>query len=526
VKSILDCVPEDYTLRDGQKAVLLDFERSYRDGCRSFLIDAPVGVGKSLIAKTIQSYLGQAYVLTPRISLQLQYTHSFETARKIIGKKHIPCSWKDRELNDYVTPIIRKGKFFKIEERASCAGAICTKKPAAKRKKILEQCQDYGPCPYQTLIETASESDMVVANVHSFLAQTKWRPELFSNRNVICCDEGPVLAGIVRDVLKSTFTIRRMVAPKEIEHLKTVSHWASWLNRMEQVSTFKEEDARDAYLAKIEAFEEIGESVFGSPVIVQPEFDPDNDLFRVSFLPYNVGGALRSLVYQFADTVVMLSGTWYGKQLSCSELGLDPTLTRFISIPSDFPAANRPIYLSNEIDTSHKNWENNINRLAEKINEVADKHKGMKGLVHTTSYSKAWQLAEKMGNGRVITHLGEDFRAKMEEFIASSDGILITPVCWEGADLSDDKCRFNIVTSLPFPAAGDPFWKRVLENGRWDWYNTYAMRQLGQAMGRGVRHNKDWANNYIFDSRALKFLQKMKNVLPDWFKDSIIVDTN
>jgi Rad3-related DNA helicase len=145
-------------------------------------------------------------------------------------------------------------------------------------------------------------------------------------------------------------------------------------------------------------------------------------------------------------------------------------------------------------------------------------------LVHASSYTKAFQIAEKLNNPRVITHTSEDFREKMEQFLKIPDAVLISPSCYEGVDLHDDKCRFNVLTSLPYPSAGDPYFKRVLENGRWDLYNVTCMRQIGQALGRGVRHKEDWCKNYLLDSRFTPFLRKMAKVLPGWLKESFVLN--
>ncbi len=475
------------------------------------------------MCKIISDYLGDSYVLTPRIALQRQYADTFKDARKLIGRKWLPCSWKDSELNAYVTPIIEQGKFFKIEERASCSGAICTKKPAAKRKKVLEECAKYGPCPYQTLIDTASLAPMIVANYHSFVAQTKFRPEQFGHRKLLCIDEGHTLAGALRGMLTVGFTICRMVAPKEVEHLKTLQHWVHWLGRSEQLATFDTEEARDAYNARIEQFEQTGEGVYGSPVIAITNHDPEKEQFKVSFVPYNVGGAAQKLVYQFADVVIALSGTWHGKQISCQEIGLDPSLTHYIEVPSDFPAENRPVYCHQGIDLSHKNWETNLPALCNKIQTIMQKHKGVRGLVHASSYNKAWQIAKELKSRRVIVHTAEDFQDKFQEFLDTPDAVLISPSCYEGISLDDDKCRFNILTTLPYPSAAEGYFQRLLANGGWNLYNTICMRQIGQALGRGVRHNQDYCENHLIDERFMPFLKKMVKVLPGWFKEALKV---
>lgn len=521
--SILDFTPAGYELREGQKKVLLAFERAYLNGTRYFMIDAPVGSGKSLIVRVMQAYLQVAYVLTPRLGLQAQYTLEFTNSRKLIGRRHYPCSYQDSELNNYVIPIIKNGKTFRVEDQASCSGAICTKKPAAKRQRVMEECLTYGPCPYTTAIDVASQSDMVVCNYHSFIAQTRFRPDQFGHRKLLAIDESHTLASVLRDVLTVSFIIDRMVAPKEVEHLKTLAHWVAWLQRSEQLSTFHDADSREAHLARVEQLEQTGEGVYGTPVITKLIHDSEKESFKVSVIPYNVGGAAQKLIYDYADVVVVLSGTWYDKNTSCREIGLDPALTNFISVASEFPAKNREVVLPpSNLDLSHKNWELNLPKLAKYVSNIINSHRGQSGLIHTSSYTKAWQLGKLLKSPRIILHTSDDFVEKFKEFQNSVDGVLISPSCVEGVDLKDDLCRFNVLTSLPYPSAGEGYFQRLLANNGWNLYNIICMRQIGQALGRGVRHKEDWCKNYLCDTRFYGFLNKMGKFLPDWFKAGFV----
>lgn len=514
--------------RESQIKALSAIQHGLENGTKMFMLDAPVGCGKSHIAATIARYFGSAWVLTPKLTLQRQYQDTFGDVRLLRGRRWFPCTFDDYETNQYVVPLIKQGKHFNVNEGASCAGAKCTKKPASKRSKIIAECEKTGPCPYSTAVDVASLSQTVVSNYHAYCAQTLYNPQMFAHRKVMIIDEAHTLHSFLKDYLTTGFTIYRMVAPAEVTHLTTFDQWLSWLNRSEQLATFDTEESRDAYKVRLEKLQQIGEGVFGSPPITKMSHDPDKESFKIEFIPANVGGAARNLIYDFADVVVLLSGTWYGKDVSCREIGVDPALCNYIKVDSDFPPENRVVLLPTDqtLDMSHKHWEANLPRLAKQIRVIMDNHKGQRGLCHVNSYSKAWQLAKEIKSSRVIVHVSEDFNEKFKEFCNRPDGVLVSPSCIEGVDLKDDLCRFNILTTLPYPSAAEGWYQRLLSKGGWNVYNVHTMRQVGQALGRGVRHNKDHCVNYLLDSRFGPFLHKMSSVLPQWFKDALRSNAN
>jgi ATP-dependent DNA helicase DinG len=54
-----------------------------------------------------------------------------------------------------------------------------------------------------------------------------------------------------------------------------------------------------------------------------------------------------------------------------------------------------------------------------------------------------------------------------------------------------------------------------------EWYYWQKALRLVQAYGRSVRSKEDWAKKYILDSGFRPFVNKNKNVFPDWFKQAI-----
>jgi regulator of telomere elongation helicase 1 len=91
----------------------------------------------------------------------------------------------------------------------------------------------------------------------------------------------------------------------------------------------------------------------------------------------------------------------------------------------------------------------------------------------------------------------------------------------EGIDLSDELCRAVVVVGVPFPPIRDikiinkkeymtakcqqgkselrPVNQRQLDG--YYWYNLQTMRAVNQAIGRVIRHIKDYGAIYFFDLR-------------------------
>lgn len=517
-------IPEGFVLRPQQILALDQIAEAYNSGLKFVVGNFPVGFGKSLIAVAVGNAFKSAYVPMPNNNLMNQYAKSFGDVRTLRGRKWLPCTYDDPETNQWVIPLIHDGKVFKVSEADSCSGARCTKKPSSKKQKVLDQCAKSGPCPYTEAVRIASEAGIIVTNFHAFSAQNLYNPHMFGHRKVIIIDEAHLLHSFLRDYLTTGFTINRMVAPAELLHLTTFEQWLTWLSRSEQIATFQTEDAKDAHKTRLEKLQQIGEGVFGSPPITNIVHDSENESFRIEFVPNSVGGAAKSLIYDYADLVILMSGSWGDKMTSMREIGLDPAETRFIDIASDFPKENRRVVLPpDDMDLSHKNWESNLPKLVKFIQDKMKKHPKEKGLIHAPSYSKGWQIIKALNSPRVIGHVSEDFHQKFEEFIKTDKPqVFVSPSCVEGVDLKDNLCRWQIMTTLPYPPAGSGFYQRLLSRNGWLQYNTHTLRSVMQMLGRPVRSASDFAVSYCADSRFSGFIQKMWKYIPQWLRDGFV----
>ncbi|MES1902657.1 MAG: Regulator of telomere elongation helicase 1, partial [Paramarteilia canceri] len=101
----------------------------------------------------------------------------------------------------------------------------------------------------------------------------------------------------------------------------------------------------------------------------------------------------------------------------------------------------------------------------------------------------------------------------------------------EGIDFADDKCRAVIIIGIPYPYSLDPKIKakmayidnkfKQMQANQNDymmnsnsWYTNQALKTVNQAIGRVIRHSKDYGMIFLMDER---FIQKQNiDNLPGW----------
>jgi regulator of telomere elongation helicase 1 len=153
--------------------------------------------------------------------------------------------------------------------------------------------------------------------------------------------------------------------------------------------------------------------------------------------------------------------------------------------------------------------------------------------------SSLWSRLERGRAVVVEPRKAKDMRTIAVQFqrAASTTCAVLLAVCRgkasEGMDFSDDQCRVVIVTGVPYAPPDDPRVKakrRFLDDKRRTgdkklllsgdaWYEQQACRAVNQAVGRCVRHAKDWGAVLLADSRFAD-AGRRKN-LPAWLRHEI-----
>ena len=121
-----------------------------------------------------------------------------------------------------------------------------------------------------------------------------------------------------------------------------------------------------------------------------------------------------------------------------------------------------------------------------------------------------WKKMEISKKIYIEPHRGEELAGVLQQYYSSVDsgrGALLFAVCRgkvsEGINFSDQYARAVLVVGIPFPSLREPqvmlkkaynskhSKKRGLLSGD-KWYSQQAFRALNQALGRCIRHAKDY----------------------------------
>jgi Rad3-related DNA helicase len=285
---------------------------------------------------------------------------------------------------------------------------------------------------------------------------------------------------------------------------------------------------KEDYLRQVEALTLIETSLDkGFSVEISPVFSTALRNIQIatsiSVIPHSLGNTVNTLLLQYGDKVLLMSGTIYNKEVFCRNLGINPTDAHFIRVGSSFPKENRPIYAKEkyQVDTSHANWDENLEEMVGKIRSVLEIFKDAKGLIHAPSYRAMDQISLRLGDARIVTHTPSNFLTQLESFFASTGNqVFLSPTCQQGVDFKEDRARFQIILRVPYLSTGSKFVEDMVKDN-FPWYNYQALVTFGQQIGRVNRSEEDYGATFLMDSRFNKFVKRNSGVLPTWVKEAI-----
>lgn len=526
------------TPRKSQEIVIREIDKAFKSGKRIVIVEAPVGSGKSAKAMTLALQSADAHVITPRKSLQDQYYEDF--AKHVVlmkGRNAYPCTF-EMPMTFYRKTVkaIKTGMVKSpLPGEQDCASAPCRNSEAVWKACVSGEGEK--PCPYQVAIETAQEHPVVIHNIHSFVFQTNFGGK-FERRKLMVIDEAHEIENVVRGFITKKFSISQVLEGPDIPSCETVEQWCDFfledrfvpqetpadVIRRQNDDSYQSE--RDQYVAKVETLR-LNHEYYGRDFTVKRSplmIGRDVRGTTFEFVPHSIGNAAHKYLFDYGDNVLLMSGTIYDKEMYCKGIGVNPSDAHFIRVPSAFPVANRPIYLKPDyqVDTSHRNWEDNFDEMIAKIKRIMGIFKDVKGLIHAPSYDAMYQIASALGDPRVVTHDKGDLTQRLEEFYASdSPQVFISPVCQQGVDFKGDRGRFQIVLRVPYANTSDPFVSHMVENN-FSWYNYQALIIFGQMVGRVNRAENDFGATFLMDERFNRFISRNSKKLPQWLQKAFI----
>jgi len=511
-----------------RKNQILALDWAEKQTAKYLILEAPVGSGKSLTAITLSKYLskgdGSSFVLTPQRILQKQYDDDFKSHGKrflasLHGKSNYKCEFKNSTCN---------------------IGSI-----------IKPRCHE---CPFRDAKGHAREASNTVLNYK--LALTSFlHTETFKKRELLILDEAHTLEQHLVDFDSVDITYatceRYDIDFKVHTDIESAMKWVKeiYLPKIDDILNQMESDNEDLYdkpgadisrseVNKLKEIDELSMHVGEVLEMSMRNMDYLNENFvlvwdKLMFQFKRLTGAysFSKILEPMANRFLFMTSTILNKTAFCNDLGIDPNDTEFISLESDFPVENRPIYYM-PIMKMNAAWKkpeqaSDRTRMLKRITDLLDIHKDESGILHTANYAIAIWLVKELEN-RKISHAiyqhNPNDKIKRNDAISGfikndKPSILISPSCTEGLDLKGNLARFAMIVKTPFGYLGDQWIKRRMEMSA-EWYRRRAMISVIQGGGRIVRSSEDSGTVYILDSSFGYLYSQAFDMIPEWWKKS------
>ena len=469
--------------RDVQRQALIWLADNW-DKAEAFVLQIPVGGGKSSIAKAIANE-AHGHIITPSNVLIDQYVETFPTTNAVKGKAHYTCS-SGLTCQDWCDTL----------EQKPCAG-----------------------CPYVQAKANALAGKQSFFNPLSLYYTA--RNKEWNTPHVLVVDELQQLPGMIS--MMAGTRLRRSMYKFE-NNVATETELVPWLNfqitNLQKLSTYYGKD-------KVRLKEIVSELERLRIVKMGVEHDAgnyaiwiDRGLFRGkpdTFLNIKPVRPPKNVVASFLDSrkIVLLSGTAMPADVA-DLVGDRRTLS--LDLPSPIPKEQRPIYYR-PVD-----FKMNLNTAAtpmvDAIERIIKENPGQNTIIHV-SYALSKKLRHSF-NIPIIYNDAEDKAKKILQF-QTEGGIFLASGCAEGLDLKYDLCRLNIIPKLLFPNLGDAVVakRKALEDGD-AWYACEVLKTTIQQAGRSTRSADDYSKVYILDPGFARLYRQYKDKLPASFGEAII----
>jgi|TARA_B100000767_G_C19778273_1_gene544114 Rad3-related DNA helicase len=194
---------------------------------------------------------------------------------------------------------------------------------------------------------------------------------------------------------------------------------------------------------------------------------------------------------------------------------------QFIRLDNVFNYDKSPVVFINRHKLTYREKVKSLPHVVAILDQIIDKHKGQRGIVHTGSYEFTNYIKQNTKHPfRIMDYENSKEKAGMIElFKKKENAVLMGPSLLEGLDLKDDISRFQIFFKVPYPNLNEPLIKAKLNKSN-EWYDWKTGISVMQGVGRSVRSESDWAITYILDA-SFKNLINKKGFFPPSFLERL-----
>lgn len=521
-----DYIPfETKEFRPGQRDAIIKILDAIKNGDKYIILNAPVGVGKSLIGYVVARALLEdndyTYMYTKTKILQDQYLKDFSDVQLVKGRSNFDCA---------------------TEPLVDCANGMCQSRGNFKcnLKPILKDAWEYegfrletrddiksvtsNMCPYWRQKVEGILSPITMLNYNYAISDYRFVNH-FPFRKLMICDEAHNIEGLLMSELETRFSPSAVEKETQI-HITPRNSIQEWINDIDVIiheyelliDTTTSDSKLKKYKDRLLTFKSLSQLLIDNPrnwVFVEEK--ERGHLFYV-FKPIEVS-EYTHLIFGAAKHVLLMSGTILKPDIFARDLGIDDFT--YIEVPSVVPIQNRPIIKSYVGSMARSSIDATMPNMIRKINFLAEKHGDEKGVIHTFTYNVANRLKEGLkSNNRFIFHNQRDKERRFEEFKKNkTNKILVSPVAFEGIDFPYDEARWQCICKDPFPNIGDPQLK-LRDITDYGWLFRQRCLVLSQMYGRTNRAADDFSVTYLLDSR-LDSLLGPSTLVTDYFLEAL-----
>ncbi|KZX16695.1 helicase C-terminal domain-containing protein [Methanobrevibacter curvatus] len=539
------------TPRKGQLETISKINKAIEKGYKFIMLEAGTGTGKSVMAATIANLYKDTYILTVTKQLQNQYLNDFSGEGFVLakGRGNFQCKYKvsSSDKNDFLNMNCDSGSCV-YDKSLTCEHGLIT---IYDEDRAENYQRAYGnnfwrgdsPCHYLKQKTHAISSDIVIMNYAYALYMFNYSSG-FEKRELMILDEAHNIEDQIMkfvEVIIPAKTIEREINVKTDENEVNIMNkngkdaWISFLNTLirkymkyesEYISKNKSKKGQEEYEAKLTAIDEKIKDY--SELISHFEDDFKNWVIywyddEILFKPIKIDTYSKDILFSRANVCLLMSATILDHESLAKWLGIEKDEYIFIQEDSPFEKEKRPIIYDLVGRLNYNQKHITTPKANKKVEEILEKHKNEKGIIHTNSYEFQKSIVDNIKNSRLMYHYSKNREDILKKFKNDrSNKVLVSPSLSEGVDLPYDDCRFQIIYKIPFPNLGDAQIKSR-KNLDEEWYDYKTIISLAQAYGRIMRAEDDEGTTYVLDSSVNNINSpKFKKFVPEFFKEAII----
>lgn len=533
-----------YTPRGNQKDIVYSIVNAFLNKKKkNVVIDAPTGVGKSLIGAVVSetiAALTQDNTALPSIiamgtnSLSKQYFDSFSKLGDyqyfaVKGAANYSCGYMESQLSavSKTADECVKSKLHDLE-----VDKYCNKCEYNKTKKIINSTQNLITNYTYFMISALASGHLKPRKLH-ILDEAHTLSDWFCSYAEIVVSVDLIdkyikelgdCNGKCDNEIAGLIMLKQKVSSSEVgdnNYKQCLEILLQLYNSIASVLGTQSTMLEKVDIIKSAKYDKMSRKYIALGTKITDLFDNEYDHVFDNSIPNTftikpifVGKMMNKLL---TDYNLFMSAT-ITDQYAFEILDLNPDETEIIRLDPVFPPENKPIFLIGKMALNYNTMKDpeTIDTLRQQIRKIVEFHDGQKGLVLVPSFYLGNQLSFGVKYTRVFEHKSgvnlSELIADFKRYRGSS--ILVSPSIYEGLDLPESS--FQIMAKAPWASLGDKRIAYIADNYP-KIYEEITLLKLIQGAGRSVRSPTDTAATYMLDPAIKKLFNSKQNTWRNQF---------